>query len=274
MLINDINHSPSLEVLSVLNVLSEQYENRIEWEELVYKTLLRIREEIYAGKYHPFSINSGFTHILCILDDLIIKIPDLSRFHNACFRVLKDNIRLYLDLPSDLSSNREYELITGLSGVARYLMDHTDDVESNYLLEKITDRLINRSVARDMQGGQITGYQYYPDEIEQKYMNSNIANGCVNYGVSHGMGGPLIVLSEMYERGYHNSLLLSTIHNLSTGCCKSGLFLCLFIFVSRKWIHIRHIIFFKLVLDMFFYLLFISSHCIHVRRYSGKMQRK
>lgn len=214
MLINDINHSPSLEVLSVLNVLSEQYENRIEWEELVYKTLLRIREEIYAGKYHPFSINSGFTHILCILDDLIIKIPDLSRFHNACFRVLKDNIRLYLDLPSDLSSNREYELITGLSGVARYLMDHTDDVESNYLLEKITDRLINRSVARDMQGGQITGYQYYPDEIEQKYMNSNIANGCVNYGVSHGMGGPLIVLSEMYERGYHNSLLLSTIHNL------------------------------------------------------------
>jgi len=116
----------------------------------------------------------------------------------------------------EFNTTGNYEVIKGLSGPFRYLLDHSGDKKIDKMITQLLNVFVKRSKDIPILNHQITGWHYYPSAMEQKYMTVDAANGCINYGVSHGMGGPLPVLSMAYHKGFVVDGLKDAIDGLIT----------------------------------------------------------
>lgn len=114
----------------------------------------------------------------------------------------------------EFKTSSNYEVIYGLSGPLRYLLNFGGDKQMINIAEQIVDVLIERSKDVIIKGYRVPGWHYYPSKDETSFMLKKAPNGCINYGLSHGMAGPLAALSLAYSKGIRKEGLEEAINGL------------------------------------------------------------
>lgn len=209
----------ALDILSFLSYFKNYFTSQNQWENLVYSYITNIREGIYGHNFHPFSSFSGICYVAYTLTNLSTNVPQLNRFSDSVNKLLLTNLQAYLmskRKKHKKNDMNDFELIYGLSGPLRYILDIGQTKQSCITIMQLVDALVVRSHKKILCGGTIPGWHYYPSSYEKASLPFDSTNGCINYGVSHGMGGPLIALSLAYKHGLHSSDLREAIEGIVT----------------------------------------------------------
>jgi len=211
-----INPMEALNIISMLSGFKDYFDSEHEWERLTLESLGVLRKGISGGFFGKFSAFSGMAHVAFVAHNLSLKAPNIRPFVDGINKILVDNLSKYLHTTSeeDLMNRGSYEVISGLSGPLRYLIDFPENNEMIELAEKIVDSLIRRSEGKVIAGHNVTGWHYYPTKAEASFIPFDTPNGVVNYGISHGMASPLAILPMAYKNGIRRKGLEDAINGL------------------------------------------------------------
>ena len=206
----------ALNIISLLAGCKDYFKSLQEWERLTLESLKILRKGIVSGVFNNFSAFLGMTHVAFVIHNLSLKTPSIMPFWNGVNKALLDNLNSYLNSASkeDLMNSGNFEVIAGLSGPLRYLLDFSENDEMADMVAKIVDLFIKRSKEKTVAGYKVIGWHYYTLEVETSYLPFKAPNGVVNYGVSHGMAGPLVTLSLAYKNGVRRDGLEEAINSL------------------------------------------------------------
>jgi len=211
-----IKPKETMDVISALVGFQEYFSSKSEWERLTLHALDVLRKGISKSFFNDTAIFYGMSHVAYSIDALSSKAPKIKPFLQGINDILLDKLSDYLKSADkkDFNTIGNYEVIKGLSGPFRYLLDYSGDAKMDEMIKQLIGVFVKRSKDITVLGHKVTGWHYYPSVIEQKYMDVKMANGCINYGVSHGMGGPLAVLSMAYNKGFDADGLTDAINGL------------------------------------------------------------
>jgi hypothetical protein len=211
-----INPSEALNIISMLAGFKYCFISQEEWERLTLKSLGVLRRGVVSDVFGKFEVFFGIGQVTFTIHNLSLIAPNIKPFMNGLNKILIDNLSKYLDTTKieDLMTTSNYEVIAGLSGPLRYLLDFPENHEMVKMAEKIVDLFVKRSKEKVVAEYKVTGWHHYPSEMEASFMQFEAPNGVVNYGLSHGMAGPLVALSMAYKNGIYIDGLEDTINNL------------------------------------------------------------
>ena len=214
--INVVKPGDAIDILSALAGFREYFDDEAEWERLTLYTLDILRKGINKSFFNKISVFGGMTHVAFSVHALSVKAPKIEPFLQSINEVLLGNLARYLEKSDsdEFYKDGNYEVITGLSGPLRYLLDFSDDEKMKEMAGRIVDVFIRRSKDITILDKRAPGWHYYPSETEASFMEEKAINGVVNYGVSHGMGGPLPALAMAYRNGFRTDGLLDAINGL------------------------------------------------------------
>lgn len=193
----------TLEILSVLVSFKEYFSSESEWASLVHRLLEILCQDLSVPVFHPIFAYSGISQVAFTLHQLYEKIPNIERLLCKVNELLLANLHEYIkasNIPEFFTMNT-FELLYGLSGPLRYVLDFNNDEKMYNTASKIVEVLVKRSHEKVINGHIVSGWHYYPSAIEAKFMTESAENGVVNYSLSHGMSGPLMTLSLAYSKG-------------------------------------------------------------------------
>jgi len=205
-----------IDVLSALVYFREYFIDEAQWQSLILKMLEIIRTGVNRSSFDKIAVFAGMTHIAFTVRSLAKIAPRLRLFSKEVDEILLSNLNDFLSKSNSdkFYTEGNYEVIKGLSGPLRYLLDFSDDEKMTSMAKKIVDVFVRRSEDITIMGHHVPGWHYYPSEIEASFMTEKADNGVINYGVSHGMGGPLATLSLAYASGMRSEGLLNAINRL------------------------------------------------------------
>ncbi|MBN2908803.1 lanthionine synthetase C family protein [Polycladomyces sp. WAk] len=112
-------------------------------------------------------------------------------------------------------SPKVYDVISGLSGIGRYLLNNPQNGELSLALEKVLHYLIELCEMTEVDNHMVPGwfiprkYQFLEREM------TLFPHGNFNCGMAHGIPGPLALLSLASLRNYRVDKQLETIRNIS-----------------------------------------------------------
>ena len=209
-------HFVPIEMLMLLAIFKKYFTRNSEWECIIAKNLNLLQQDLQASIFHPYSIESGYAHASFALYKISKQLPNVVSFHQAVHVILLENItenlcEYYKSKNFFIKNN--FELLYGLSGSLRYLLDYNDN-ESNKVTQKIVEFLIKRAKDEHLLGHIVPGYHYIPSEEETRIMSETPHYGLINYGLAHGMAAPLVVLSMAYAKNVQVDGLIDTINKL------------------------------------------------------------
>lgn len=95
----------------------------------------------------------------------------------------------------------DYDTISGLAGVASYLLHDTGFPRREVLLKNILKYFVSMSKEYNYKGVAITKWHLHSNELFFESEKSEFPDGLLNLGVSHGLTGPLIILAKSYKEG-------------------------------------------------------------------------
>lgn len=182
-----------LDVVSVLISMEEYFDDYNKWISIIHNHLVVIRNTLYET-YLPVSSFYGLTYICYIVQAISNRIPNLRNFADSLnfFLIQRIDEELKDYEKKECKTNKDFELIGGLSGVLRYLIEFCP--EEN-ITKSIIEYFKRRSTSKSIDHFSIPGWSYFPTENEKVFMEHITDNWYINYGISHGMAGPLAVLS-------------------------------------------------------------------------------
>jgi len=214
--INAVKPKETMDVISTLISFQEYFCSKSEWERLTLHSLDVLRKGIDKSFFYDTAIFYGMTHVAYSVYALSSKAPKIKPFLQGINDILLDKLSDYLKSADkkEFNTTGNYEVIKGLSGPFRYLLDHSGDDKTDKMIRQLIDVFVKRSKDITILGHKVTGWHYYPSVVEKQFMTTEMANGCINYGVSHGMGGPLAVLSMAYHKGFDTDGLKDAINGL------------------------------------------------------------
>lgn len=105
----------------------------------------------------------------------------------------------------------DYDLISGPTGVARYLLTRKHDPTLSALLESLVARLM---VLSNQDNGRL-GFFIAPDRLTSSHHIAVCSEGCIDVGLAHGVAGPLALMSLAYMNGARLPQMDSAIRNLA-----------------------------------------------------------
>jgi len=215
---DSIKPGDAADVLSALVAFREYFDVEAEWERLTLYVLDILKKGINRSFFDKIAVFGGLTHVAYSIHALSASTSKIEPFLKSVNEVLLSNLSDYLAgaEKENFYTLGNYEVITGLSGPLRYLLDFNDDKIMNEMARRIIAVFIKRSRDITILGKRAPGWHYYPSEIEESFVPVKATNGVVNYGVSHGMGGPLAVLSIAYHKGFRTEGLLDAINGLTS----------------------------------------------------------
>jgi len=205
-----------VDVISILANFKEYFSSESEWERLTLHSLNVLRKGINASIFHDYAVFSGITHVAFSIYELSVTTPKIQSFLDSIIKLLLENLSSYLEGANKekFKTSGNFEVISGLSGPLRFLLNFNDDSQMKNVACQIIDAFIKRSKDITILGHRTSGWHYYPSEVEASFMYTKSENGCINYGLSHGMGGPLVTLSLAYKNGIRKEGLLDAIDGL------------------------------------------------------------
>jgi len=204
------------DAVSTLANFKEYFKSKSEWEHLTLHMLDVIKKGVSASMFHNFAVFSGITHVAFAIYELSITTPKIKPFFDNIVKLLLENLSLYLEGANKekFKTSGNFEVIKGLSGPLRFLLNFIDDYQINNIAYQIVDVFIRRSKDTTFLNRRVPGWHYWPSEMEATFMSTKASNGCINYGLSHGIGGPLVTLSLAYKNGIRKEGLVDAIDGL------------------------------------------------------------
>jgi len=216
--INTIKPLETMDVITALVSFREYFYSETEWERLILHFLELLKKGLNKSFITDISIFYGLSHVAYSVYALTHVAPKIKPFLHGINDLLLSKLSDYLKSADTKEFNMygNYEVIKGLSGPFRYLLDNTGDKKIDDMIKQLIIVFIKRAKNITILDHEITGWHYYPSVIEKKHMDIDPKNGCINYGVSHGMGSPLPVLAMAYHKGFKIEGLEEVINGLIT----------------------------------------------------------
>ena len=214
--ISKVQPNETMDIISALAGFREYFDQESEWERLTLCCLDVLRKGVSRSIFHDFAAIEGMTHVGFSVHDLSMKAPKIEPFLQGIKKMLVGNLSSFLKTSEgkEFSMDGNFEVIRGLSGPLRFLLEFNDDEQVMHMADRIIDIFIKRSRDITILDQRVPGWHYYPSEIEKSFMTDKSENGCINYGLSHGMAGPLVALSLAYKGGNHKEGLRDAIDGL------------------------------------------------------------
>ena len=220
--ISKLSPNEALCAISILTGFKDYFASLSDWEHLTLQALDTLRKGIILSSFTKIAAFSGMSHVAFAIHKLSLKAPNINSFLKDTNRILLRNLTAYLKTSNteEFLNKGNYEVIAGLSGPLRYLLNF-DSEDMQEMAMKIVNSFIKRASEKTIIGHSVTGWHYYPSAIEMSFMDYDTPNGYINYGLSHGMAGPLVALSIAYSRGVRANGLEDTINGIANEFMKA-----------------------------------------------------
>ncbi|MCM3699010.1 lanthionine synthetase C family protein [Paenibacillus macerans] len=202
--VDSVNRS-FYDAVTINMVLAESYDfivQKAEIDELLYRNMKIIREGLEHNILNGnLSLFGGLAEVALSVFTVHKRTNYYGKFLNKINILLTDQLSDYMNLKykkKDTFLESDYDAISGLSGIASYLL-----LLEGY--EEITQEILEFIVLicsyKQLDGVSIPNFciQNENTGIEFGLVHHD---GHINLGLAHGIAGPLVVLSNAYKKGY------------------------------------------------------------------------
>src|SRR5690606_547128 len=178
------------------------------YDELIYRYMTELTKHLNKG-ITSMSIWNGITSAA---------IPLLSQKNKLVYAHFIDQINEFIINNVDnslqtLFSNihnknvrmQDYDVISGISGIMRYLLEFKDNPKVDKVIKRILRYFIELSTIKKENGIEIPNWYI---SIENQFLDSDRAlfkRGSFNLGLSHGIAGPMAAMALAVKYGYFSS---------------------------------------------------------------------
>lgn len=192
---------------SYLLAIGEGYDFLIDkehWLANTYNILLYFK--VHIEKYHKWSLFYGLGDFAFSLLDIVIKSGEFEKFlkslNQLICNIISEQIVLF---KKEESTVHKYDVITGMSGIGRYLLLYIeqflakeDCLQEKTALEHILKyfvRLSENIENKEIIGFYVANKNLWPEERKKQYLY-----GTLDFGIAHGMAGPLALMTYAAEK--------------------------------------------------------------------------
>ncbi|WP_242307533.1 lanthionine synthetase C family protein [Bacillus cereus group sp. BfR-BA-01331] len=187
----------------LLGELSEHYSND-KWDQIAHNYVLKINEYLAEKGMTSTSIFQGLAGIGLAVTALSKGFTRYQNFIEQINEIIIKQINLMLPLYYErLEANNlkmsDYDVISGLTGVGRYLLFYKERERDS--LEKILSFLIKMTQDKKINGHLAPGWYTSSENQFLDHEKKLYPNGNFNLGLSHGITGPLALLAQSLENG-------------------------------------------------------------------------
>lgn len=193
------------EVCASLLLLAEGYpmlSNESYTEELIYQNMLLLKESILENHFlgRP-SLFDGLTEAALTVYAVNRATGNYGKFLDKINQLLYqwgESFIQQIDLEHNLSADH-YDAIYGISGILKYLL--FIEQERSDLSVKLLNILVYLSGDEERGAGLLPRWHIKKENLKLDGDRLNYPSGYINLGLAHGIAGPLVVLSEAYQKG-------------------------------------------------------------------------
>lgn len=185
--------------------LSEHYSNDM-WDQVAYNYVLKINEYLAEEGMASISLFQGLAGIGLAVTALSHGATRYQNFIGQINTIITEHINsvlpmYYEKLEGNNLSMSDFDTISGITGVGRYLLFYKENNREREALKKILSFLVEMAKDKNINGYLAPGWytsceNQFLDEEKKLYPNGNF-----NIGLSHGIPGPLVLLSQALENG-------------------------------------------------------------------------
>ncbi|MCU4819397.1 lanthionine synthetase C family protein [Bacillus thuringiensis] len=188
-----------------LGELSENYPTE-KWDVVAHNYVLQINEYLSKNGMYSYSLFQGFTGVGFAVTALSKGATRYQNFIRQTNDLVIDYINrilptYYKKLEENNLGMSDYDVISGITGIGRYLLLYKENEREQvalkhilkFLVKMTENKLINNCLAP---GWYISSENQYLDSEKELYPNGNF-----NLGLSHGIPGPLSLLSVSLKNG-------------------------------------------------------------------------
>lgn len=192
--------------ISILGFIQEIYSISYRKEELLekgFEITENLRNEIEKGKIKNMALYGGLCNIGMFLHGLEKETGYFTKFLDSLDKYIVEIIINYcrtysMNLQYNTFTN--YDTISGMSGVAAYLLQRKSENNRNGILEiiKYFQILAKERICKDLI---VPGWYVSRENLPTMDYREDYKRGCVNFSLSHGIAGPLFVLAKSCKEG-------------------------------------------------------------------------
>jgi hypothetical protein len=192
------------DAVTINMVLAEGYpflDQKAEADELIYHNMEIIRKGLEDNVlYGKLSLFGGLAEVALSVYTVNKQTNNYGKFLDK-LNILLTNQLIYLidSLYHKIDDLREddYDSISGLSGIASYLLllEGYDEIT-----EKVLELMVHICSYKNINGIHIPNWHIQSENIDEDSKMS-YPRGYLNLSLAHGIAGPLVILSKAYKKG-------------------------------------------------------------------------
>lgn len=191
-----------MSISSILLVLakSKKYLNDEVREDTIYKYMRLLNEKLNSTGPIPANLYGGLSGIAFAVNIIADEYPYYKKTLNKLNKLIVEKVYYmisYIEHEDGVKMNY-YDIISGISGIALYLMQFKDD----YILEcvkRINKCLIGIAKEKSVYDVNVTGLYISSENQFLEKDKDFYTKGSFNFGLSHGICSPLVAISLSYE---------------------------------------------------------------------------
>lgn len=193
------------DVLLFISELLPHIKDKNMWVDLGYRLCRRIKQNLESHGYNSrISMIGGLGYECFAINAFCQEANILQNFSSSYNSLLfcATDIRLK-QINNYPTCDSNYDMISGISGLLYYLLDHNNTQEENKILTKCIQYLVSFTQDKEFQGKAIIGFHVLQPNQNPNFDQRDFRHGSINFGLAHGMLGPLIALSKAYAEGFY-----------------------------------------------------------------------
>jgi lantibiotic biosynthesis protein len=196
------------------------------WDEVSHQHVLAFQKEAQKRGIADLSLFNGWAGITFSLEKAN-KIHGMydKNIHDLHF-LIKDHVKKRVDLEYKRLHQKKginplsYDVIYGLTGIGRYLLNHSNSSILSESLTHVLQYLIDITNPIKIQDNWVPGWYIPAEYLFNDDDRINYPLGNFNCGMAHGIPGPLALLSLAYLKGIRLDGQKEAISNISSWLLK------------------------------------------------------
>ncbi|WP_226701764.1 lanthionine synthetase C family protein [Priestia aryabhattai] len=189
----------------LINELEELFPNE-NWEQVGHQYMTYLQFLINNGNIYSISLWNGLSGVGMAVLFLSKKNQRYDKVIATINKFIINHLEEFIeDSRKKLSGNVEmydYDVIEGLSGIGRYLLNF-NSTETEKAVREILRYLVDLTKEFEYENYNIPGWYISKDNQFLENEKEEFPLGNFNLGLSHGIAGPLALLSQAYNMGIH-----------------------------------------------------------------------
>ncbi|WP_025689411.1 lanthionine synthetase C family protein [Paenibacillus zanthoxyli] len=177
------------------------------WDLIAHSHLLVLQEGLRTGGYYNMSMFCGLAGVAFAVMSASRKGTRYTGFLTELNERITDGVWAALNEIKRTASEKEgvspmaYDVIMGLTGIGRYLLEVKDHDKAALTLSGILEYLVELTCPIEVDGYTVPGW-YVPQKHQfTEESKKEYPHGSFNCGLSHGIPGPLALMSLALQKG-------------------------------------------------------------------------